>query len=384
MNDIHPTLNHACGVPLTEQIVSHFEGLILSGRLADNTRLPSGQALAVEWGCGYDTVQRAMNLLAAKGIVRRAPQRGTFVNASGACRSIGVLFGQSLTGTSSSFVRTILSGIEHKIGVTAGFSSAACNSSPGDGKRWSVRAYDKLNAGNDDPHSGIHHLLADMKYNDFAGFIGLSLYFNNENLLKKILEKPLVAMGFGSYGCVQFDFAGFTASSVRALAGLGARKILYFRTAAESPNAFIDCNGIFDAASECGLPLPEIVQLHPNSASPGHPLEEEADSAMMAKIDKMDATTGLVISDDFAARGIAMALLRSGLGSGKAPHVLAWQNEGIEHYYGMPIHRCIFSMDAVVDRLLTALWQSISGKPEPAKATIQGRISLAQTQSNNS
>ena len=62
-----------------EQVAAHFRKAITEGELAPGARLPSLTELATDTGLTAKTIQRAMRLLEAEGLVTVRPNRGTFV-----------------------------------------------------------------------------------------------------------------------------------------------------------------------------------------------------------------------------------------------------------------------------------------------------------------
>ncbi len=75
-------LERANGVPLYRQICDGLREAILSGELAEGTRLPTERALAQELGLNRTTVMNAYNELASEGLVERHVGRGTLVRRS--------------------------------------------------------------------------------------------------------------------------------------------------------------------------------------------------------------------------------------------------------------------------------------------------------------
>jgi len=61
------------------QITDHVRGLILSGELPPDSKLPSAEKLAVDWKSNPTTVQNALAVLVKEGLLVRMPKRGTFV-----------------------------------------------------------------------------------------------------------------------------------------------------------------------------------------------------------------------------------------------------------------------------------------------------------------
>ncbi|MFF2630859.1 GntR family transcriptional regulator [Kitasatospora griseola] len=65
--------------PPSVRIAEHYRDLILSGKLAVGSLLPSNKALAAEWKTSPATVTKAMNKLAEQGLVRGIHGVGTAV-----------------------------------------------------------------------------------------------------------------------------------------------------------------------------------------------------------------------------------------------------------------------------------------------------------------
>jgi GntR family transcriptional regulator len=72
-------LSQASGVPFYRQIVDQVAGLIHSGQLAPDTRLPSFRDLAPRLLVSLITVRRAYADLEAAGLIVRRQGQGTFV-----------------------------------------------------------------------------------------------------------------------------------------------------------------------------------------------------------------------------------------------------------------------------------------------------------------
>ena len=67
---------------LYRRIYASLSQEIAEGTLAAGTRLNIG-TIADEWNVGRDTVQKAINLLAADGLVERFPGLGWYVTGAG-------------------------------------------------------------------------------------------------------------------------------------------------------------------------------------------------------------------------------------------------------------------------------------------------------------
>ncbi|HTI14992.1 MAG TPA: PLP-dependent aminotransferase family protein [Dictyobacter sp.] len=72
-------LNRARGVPLYRQISQRLREAILTGELAEGTRLPAERTLAQELGVNRTTIMNAYNDLSADGLIEGHVGRGTLV-----------------------------------------------------------------------------------------------------------------------------------------------------------------------------------------------------------------------------------------------------------------------------------------------------------------
>ena len=75
-------LERASGIPLYRQISQGLREVIISGELAEGTRLPTERALAQELGVNRTTIMNAYNELASEGLIEGHVGRGTLVKRS--------------------------------------------------------------------------------------------------------------------------------------------------------------------------------------------------------------------------------------------------------------------------------------------------------------
>ncbi|OGV73407.1 MAG: hypothetical protein A3K19_10910 [Lentisphaerae bacterium RIFOXYB12_FULL_65_16] len=85
--------------PLYRQICSHLEGRILSGALRPGDRLPTTQQMAARYKVTVQTAQQAAMLLSRRGLIERAPGRGSFVSGRIHSRTVGIVFGSNVFGS---------------------------------------------------------------------------------------------------------------------------------------------------------------------------------------------------------------------------------------------------------------------------------------------
>ena len=103
------------GIPLYRQIYDHFRKQIVSGRVEKNAHLPSEQEIIEKLGVSRITVRRALNELAASGLVTRQRGRGTVVTFNAAAPTIRASFDQLLEGLTRMGVETEVRLISHAI-----------------------------------------------------------------------------------------------------------------------------------------------------------------------------------------------------------------------------------------------------------------------------
>ncbi len=74
-------LNRQPGVALHHQISTLIEDMVASGRLRDGDQLPTEEELRAQYGVSRVTVQRALQSLEERGLLKRQRGRGTYVSA---------------------------------------------------------------------------------------------------------------------------------------------------------------------------------------------------------------------------------------------------------------------------------------------------------------
>ncbi len=113
--------------PIYAAIAEHLERLITSKRLTHGERLPTTSEMAKLFKVTVPTAQQGLALLMDRGLLRRAPRVGTFVNANPISRTVGVVFGQNPFNIESSFPRLLIEqfdtiGREEEINIDCHFS----------------------------------------------------------------------------------------------------------------------------------------------------------------------------------------------------------------------------------------------------------------------
>jgi GntR family transcriptional regulator len=105
MGKLKVHLSQASGVPFYRQIVDQLAGLIRSGQLPPNTRLPSFRELALQLLVSLITVRRAYAELEAAGLIACRQGQGTFVTGQIEAASRRQAIGEARSLVESAIVR---------------------------------------------------------------------------------------------------------------------------------------------------------------------------------------------------------------------------------------------------------------------------------------
>ena len=98
--------------PLYAAIAEHLESQVASGSLTNDERLPSTAELAKAYGTTISTLQQALSKLVERGLLRRSPKTGTFVDATRYGRRAMITFSFNPADMESHFYSPFLKGIE--------------------------------------------------------------------------------------------------------------------------------------------------------------------------------------------------------------------------------------------------------------------------------
>ena len=76
-----PAIDHDSDVPVYRQLAGILRGQIERGELAPRRPVPSKRTLTQQYGIAGGTVDKAMDLLRAEGLVKTVKGRGIYVTA---------------------------------------------------------------------------------------------------------------------------------------------------------------------------------------------------------------------------------------------------------------------------------------------------------------
>jgi hypothetical protein len=296
-----------------------------------------------------------MTRLAAAGLVERRRRRGTFVRAITEQAVVGVLIGPSLADETAYFYRAVIKQLRSEVAAMQERS-------------WSCRLYDGMTEVKIKPdvqHSPVYqHFVGDLRNYSFKGLIRLDGNFLNDEadepgalLPQARLKSDVVA-----------DYYRLTYDALQYVVARGGRQVVYLRTLTNRPEIIGDLAGVSDAEREFKLPQVEVHQLQ-NVLAGGVLMEREAHEHTLQLIDGWQQTgrwpDALLVSDDIAARGVALAMVEKRVAVPDRLLIVTQANEGVVHHYGVPLVRYEYSPRRVAQELLGVLWKRILREPLP-------------------
>jgi len=344
------------------QIEEHLREKIRSGELRPGDRLPSVPEMAAELEVHEVTVQKALRRLKMAGLLYRTPKVGTFVRSSPDQMHIGIFFGPTLSDEEAHFYRAVNRCLRRLI----------------EKNRQHYRTYDDVNEAKElrdiNEHPAFQHYLADRKNHIFGGGILVGVDHHLIEVLRKREEYPLV-FGSGKYpdADVYTDHNHFLSESLAYLAARGKKKIGFLRyeedgTPGCSYPELLAQYGLEDYGVDvCGL------------NSKNHVNEAQAFERISERIRKWQKTgrwpEALVVADDIAMRGVALALLGQQVDVPGKLEVVCRSNQGIIHHYGLPVTQYEISPQEFSAHLYRILCNRMSKGPKiPVPVLCRGKI----------
>jgi len=345
------------------QIEEHLREKIRSGELHPGDRLPSVPEMAAEMGVHEVTVQKALRRLKMAGLLYRTPKVGTFVRTSPDQMQIGIFFGPALSDEEGHFFRAV----------------NRCLRSLIEKNHQSYRAYDDINEAkelrNIDDHPSLRHYLADRNNHLFGGGILIGVDHHLIEVMRKREEYPLV-FGSGIYpdADVYIDPDHFLSESLAYLVSQGKRKVAFLHLAEEGAPDYPFSELLARYGMEnCGVDVCGLSEKN-------HVNEAQAFEQITARIHRWNKSgrwpQALVVADDIAMRGVALALLQQQVDVPGKLEVVCLSNQGIIHHYGLPVTQYEISPQEFSAHLYRILCDRMaSGTPKiPTPILFRGRI----------
>gem|GEM_PF-1053392 len=358
-------------IPDHLQICRKIEQLIRTGILKEGTRLPPTKEMVTLLGVNVNRVQQAMDMLASSGLVQRARGRGTFVSPRAIRPMVGIICGYNLLSEEAHFPRALSDCLKEQI----------------EDRHFNVMIYDRMGLprGGERSRARLEH---DLRHHQFAGMVTISLHS-----IRKLIgiigeEMPMVSFGV-LYRETDMSVNNRAAAveSTRWLVGRGCRRLACFYGEGDRrvTGAYIrDLDGFLETTSKAGLTVADECLVHcwrsagelPRTLSSFDRLMYEVTLRAIERWRKADCfPDGVLINDDIACRGIVAAIARCLKPGEKPPEIIAQGNEGLPHFYVLPVARYVINPMEVANRLLQRLDTKImSGRMTMERELITGHI----------
>lgn len=339
------------------QLAETLEKEIQDGVYPVGTKIPSERELSKRFEAGNLTVRQGLEILLRKGLLRREHGSGTYVCGQVASPGLAILFGPSMTDESSHFYRALLGALE----VVVAHSPFTC------------RSYDGFNRAHFEKAGQVTAFLLlerDTNIHPVHGVLAISV--NDRRWLAKPPFRHAVCVRHGEVDCdVMIDYGPFGSDVVRLLAARGRKRVLYLRSFLNPQN---DLGAMGDTAKALGFPMPVVVPL--SDDSPGAEINACRTVEALArnwKKNPAECPDAIVVSDDIATRGVALALIRAGIRVPTQTLVITLANKGIDHHYGVPVLRHLIHPNAVADGLMATLRARLEDAPAHIPLLIASR-----------
>ena len=335
------------------QIENYLREQIRSGVLKAGDKLPTAPDLAAQLGVHVVTVQKALRRLKMAGILHRTPRVGTFIRSSPQNAQIGIFFGIHLSDESAHFFRAVSKELQALI----------------QRRKQKSRVYDDINTANSEATfvklPSYQHYLTDREHHIFEGIVVIGSDIKWIRFLKETAHLPIVSgtSGEESGRDVCFDWGDFARESISHLASRGRKRILYLRTVKDG---YSDLDAFYRAVREHNFEEVQVEQLEMHVEH--HYREAVACECIESLVSQWNRSKkmpdALLVSDDIAMRGAALALARHRIKVPEAMEVVTWANEGIQHHYGIPVTKYEVSPRQFAQKLFDLLCVAIASSGE--------------------
>ncbi|MDD2707597.1 MAG: GntR family transcriptional regulator [Verrucomicrobiae bacterium] len=361
--------------PVHVQIERFFRNQILNGKLKTGDRFPPTADLVRQWHVDQMSIQRAMKPLVDEGLIQRLPKRGTCV-CRGVSKSVmAILVGARLVDETSHFQRAMIRALESQM--------PALERGP-----WTHRIYDGLSALKsqaDFQHSvAYENLCGDLRNYPFKGVILIPGAAFDMDWLGPDFSLPVVRYQSSlkkAPSDVVLDFADFGRQVVRFIASRGLKRIVYLRTLTERDTFMSsDLEGMREAARTADIPQPTVWPI-PFDRINVAGMEKSAREITLQLLDQWRnegiRPEAIIVSDDIAARGVALALTQRGLKIPEGLLLATMANEGIDLHDGAPVVRYEFSPEVIMTYLCQILLKRLCHEAlDHLSICIPGRLVL--------
>lgn len=352
------------GLPRVRQIHNHLQRLILEGRLKAGQRIPTNTELANLFGVSCTAVQEALGSLTRSGLIQRSPRRGTFVSERKTLRTVALCFGTDLNTESSYFHRVLREKLERALTAKGVRCSDFWCSDPLE-----------IESEGDGLWEPLFHQLADRQ---LGGIIQVHLVSPRLDAAVRASRTPRVLFeGLDPASDFTLDINDFIKQSVDHLIKEGRKRITFIHTIWHGAvgTGFTDL--FLRLTHRPEVERAEIVYcVFSKGGSEVEALAFERTCQYLEDCKKTNKMPDcLVVNDDIAMRGVALALFKAGIAVPEQMRIIVMTTEGVNLHYGFPVARYQFHPQMLVDESLSRLDTRV-GNPDATFPCIQIKGSI--------
>ncbi len=339
------TVDRSTGERVQAQIEAFLRHQVWSGRIKPGDRLPSTHELTRRWAVNLVSVQKAMERLTQWGLLERKTKMGTIVRPL----TIGVLVQPDLAQESVHYIRVLAKAIREEV----------------ESHGWIPQVYDdfsvKMKFDRVEESANARRFLTDQTTSRFTGLVQVAMTHSTWTLLAKRTEVPFVHCS-QEYRTsdVMNDYYRFAYDTVEYLAKRGRKtiEILGFQENSEEFSAALAAAARFD--------LPKIrTHLYEGEKSSLQAVSRQTLGLIDGWKKEGRLPDALIVSDDIAMRGVAMALIQKGIQVPSKIEVVTQANTEVQFEYGIPVIRYAFTPKRNAEYALDLLWKKMVHEPLP-------------------
>lgn len=330
-------------VALYQQIANYFEKEIVEGRLIAGDRIPATTELAHKFQVNSDTIQQSLKLLMSRGLVERAPGRGTYVRHGVSSKTVGIIFGKEIyTNPDRMFFSLYLDDLTKYL----------------EEKGWSFKLFSTSE------FAGYDKAFYDLKSSVDSGEIRVVVEFCSNDLVRNWIKKEC-PVPFSQH-LFTVDFDDFTKKGLNYLYESGCRKITLLAHEVDNNKGMYQ-QTVKDFCSEKNIPEKDVEIILTNSHT------VDGYQAIKNLYQHGSNPDGLLVANDGVFRGALYALLEHGIKIPEEIKLITYANKGIDIFCHITLTKLEVNPKDFVEQVYGEILAKINGEKLnvlPIKATL--------------
>ncbi len=345
--------------PLYVAIAEHIEAQIADCGLVHGERLPSTAELAKSYGVTVSTLQQALSRLVEKGLLRRSPKTGSFIDATRYGRRALVTFSSNPFEMESRFYALFLRSLETEYA------------------RRGVDLDCQLGFSGPRLKRDLARLESDLAGGRFAFILAMAY---SQDFLKWIENQRFAPV----FACSYFDARNSVLDGFKHLAASGVRKIGFAFMGCEFDGGIKDMElaGLQDAQRLCSLPDGSVRFL-----DWGQHIDDAYKAAKLffSSTPRQDWPEALFLHHDIVTKGALIAMTELGVRIPEDISLLTHANKGDSFQHPLELCRIEVDPSEVASSMADFMERSLPGgqarglivSPPCVRARISGGASVA-------